>query len=64
MVLRTNVGEAKYRIAGRNVVGNDDVSVIRSGAAEELTLITCTGTFDVLRQDYSHRLVVWAERVG
>jgi LPXTG-site transpeptidase (sortase) family protein len=64
VVLRTNVGEVKYRITGRNVVQNDDVSVVRSGPTEELTLITCTGTFNVLQQDYSHRLVVWGEPVS
>lgn len=64
VVLRTNVGEARYRITGRNVVENDDVSVLRPGPTEELTLITCTGTFNVLEQDYSHRLVVWGERVA
>jgi LPXTG-site transpeptidase (sortase) family protein len=64
VVLRTNVGEARYRITGRNVVTNDDVSVVLSGGREEVTLITCTGTFDVLKQDYSHRLVVWGERAG
>jgi LPXTG-site transpeptidase (sortase) family protein len=63
VVLRTNVGEATYRIAGRNVVENDDVSVVRAGPTEEVTLITCTGTFNVLEQDYSHRVVVWGTRV-
>jgi sortase A len=63
VVLRTNAGEAKYRVAGRNVVKNDDVSVVRAGPTEEVTLITCTGTFNVLEQDYSHRVVVWGERV-
>ena len=64
VVLRTNVGEARYRITGRSVVENDDVSVVLSSGREEVTLITCTGTFDVLAQDYSHRLVVWGERAG
>jgi len=64
IVLRTNLGEVSYRIAGRNVVPNNDLSVVRPTAREEVTLITCTGSFNPLTQDYTHRLVVWGERAG
>jgi LPXTG-site transpeptidase (sortase) family protein len=64
VVLRTNLGEVTYRITGRNVVPNDDVSVVRPTPREEVTLITCTGVFNPLKQDYTHRLVIWGERVG
>ncbi|MBM4418976.1 MAG: class F sortase [Chloroflexi bacterium] len=60
--LSTDLGEVDYVVAGRNVVPRDDLSVTRAGAREELTLITCTGVFNPLTSDYSHRLVVWAFR--
>lgn len=64
IVLRTDVGQLTYRIVGKSVVRNDDLSVVQPTEREELTLITCTGTFNPLTQDYSHRIVVWAERLG
>ncbi len=60
--LGTDLGEIQYVVAGRNVVPRDDLSVTRDAAREELTLITCTGVFNPLTSDYSHRLVVWAFR--
>ncbi|TAK22081.1 MAG: sortase [Chloroflexota bacterium] len=62
IVLRTDGGDITYRVTGRNVVPNNDVSVTYSSGREEVTLITCTGTFNPLTNDYSHRLVVWGER--
>lgn len=62
VILRTNLGEVAYRVAGRNVVPNNDLSVVRPTEREEVTLITCTGTFNPLTRDYTHRLVVWGER--
>lgn len=64
VVLRTNRGELVYRISGKSIVTPDDVSVVRSGEREELTLITCTGSFNPLTGDYSHRWVVWGDRVS
>jgi sortase A len=64
VVLRTNLGEMTYRITGRNVVPNNDLSVVRPTGREEVTLITCTGAFNPLTRDYSHRLVVWGELAG
>jgi sortase (surface protein transpeptidase) len=51
-------------IAAKNVVTNDDLSVVAPTASEELTLITCTGRFNPFTRDYSHRWVVWGNRVG
>ena len=62
VTLRTTAGEVVYRIAGKNIVKSDDLSVVQPTSGEELTLITCTGTFNILTQDYSHRWVVWGTR--
>jgi LPXTG-site transpeptidase (sortase) family protein len=64
VTLRTTAGEVVYRIAGKNIVKNDDISVVQPTRSEELTLITCTGAFNILTQDYSHRWVVWGTRLG
>ena len=64
VTLRTTAGEARYRVGGKNLVTPDDLSVVRPTAREELTLITCWGSYNALTQDYTPRLVVWAERVG
>jgi LPXTG-site transpeptidase (sortase) family protein len=61
--LRTTAGDVAYQIAGKNLVKNDDLSVVRPTAGEELTLITCAGTYNLLTQDYSERWVVWGRRV-
>jgi sortase A len=63
VTLRTTAGEVVYRIDGKNIVKNDDLSVVEATKTEELTLITCTGTFNILTQDYTHRWVVWGTRV-
>jgi LPXTG-site transpeptidase (sortase) family protein len=64
VTLRTTAGEVVYRIRDKNIVKNDDLSVVQSGQDEELTLITCTGTYNILKQDYTHRWVVWGTRVS
>lgn len=64
VTLRTSGGDIAYAITGRNVVVNTDISVVQSSGREELTLITCIGTFNPLTRDYSHRLVVWGERAA
>jgi LPXTG-site transpeptidase (sortase) family protein len=64
VVLRTNVGDVTYRIEGRNIVKNDDISVVQPSKREELTLITCTGTWNPLTRDYSHRWVIWGVRAA
>jgi len=46
------------------VVRNTDVSVVQPTRVEQLTLITCTGTWLPLQRDFDSRLVVEASRVG
>lgn len=62
VTVRTNVGDVRYIIEGKNVVRNDDISVIQPSQREELTLITCTGTFNPITRDYDKRWVVWGVR--
>ena len=51
----------QYRVTEIKVVRNDDLSVVEPTMDPTLTLITCTGTFDVLTRDYDHRLIVIAK---
>ena len=51
-----------YVVAKMDVVSNKDVNVIRPTSVEQLTLITCTGTWLPLQRDYDRRLVVVASR--
>ncbi len=62
VVLKTNVGDARYVIEGKNIVPNDDMQVVQPTAREELTLITCTGNFNYLTRDFDKRWVVWGVR--
>jgi sortase A len=62
VVLKTNVGDARYVIEGKNIVPNDDMQVVQPTAREELTLITCTGSFNYLTRDFDKRWVVWGVR--
>src|SRR5579884_2698675 len=62
VLLKTNTGDARYVIEGKNIVPNDDLQVVAPTAREELTLITCTGTFNYLTRDYDKRWVVWGVR--
>lgn len=64
VIVRTNLGDVRYVIEGKNIVKNDDLSVIRSGPREELTLITCTGSFNPITRDYDKRWVVWGVRAA
>src|SRR5437879_4347813 len=45
VTLRTNTGDVVYRVAGKNLVKPDDLSVVQPTGRDELTLITCAGTF-------------------
>lgn len=49
-----------YRVAEVKVVENTDVEVLRQTADPRVTLITCTGTWDISTRDYTHRLIVVA----
>jgi LPXTG-site transpeptidase (sortase) family protein len=62
VIVKTNVGDVRYVIEGKNIVRNDDISVVQPTKREELTLITCTGTFNPIKQDYDKRWVVWGVR--
>jgi LPXTG-site transpeptidase (sortase) family protein len=53
-----------YRIVGKNLVKPDDLSVVQPTSKEELTLITCAGTFNPLTQDYTERWIVWGARAS
>lgn len=53
-----------YRVVEVKAVPRTDVSVVGPTERPTVTLITCTGTWLPLISDYSHRLVVRAERVG
>jgi sortase A len=53
-----------YRVVEVKAVPRTDVSVVEPTGKPTVTLITCTGTWLPLISDYSHRLVVRAERVG
>ncbi len=53
-----------YRVVEVKVVPRTDVSVVGPTDKPTVTLITCTGTWLPLISDYSHRLIVRAERVG
>ncbi len=64
VTLRTVDGDVVYRISGKSIVPNDDLSVVQSSGREELTLITCTGSFNVFTRDYSHRWIVWGDRLS
>lgn len=58
----TQSGAATYVVRKVAEVSNDDVSVLRNGSHETLTLITCSGTWLPLQHDYSDRTVVVADR--
>ena len=63
VTLRTADGDVVYRISGKSIVTPDDLSVLQSSGREELTLITCTGSFNFFTRDYSHRWIVWGDRL-
>ncbi len=56
----------RYRVTGKGVFDAEDAPVDRiigQTPVESVTLITCTGTFNVATRQYDKRLVVRAERV-
>lgn len=58
--LITAAGKLEYRVIETKVVRNTDVQVVQPTPEPRITLITCTGTWDIATRDYSHRLVVVA----
>ncbi len=56
----------RYRVIGKAAFDSTDAPVdeiIGPTSVESVTLITCTGTFNVATRQYSKRLVVRAERI-
>ncbi len=56
----------RYKVTGKGAFDADDAPVDRiigQTSVESVTLITCTGTFDVATRQYDKRLVVRAERI-
>lgn len=53
--------EHDYQVVDVKLVAPDDVSVMAPTPDETLTLITCGGTFDPRRREFSDRLIVTAK---
>ncbi len=53
-----------YRVRANFVVKNDDLSVLQPTSSPTLTLITCTGTWNLSAMDYNERLIVVADLVN
>ena len=53
--------ERDYHVVDVKLVSPSDVSVMDPTPDERLTLITCGGTFDPLKREFSDRLIVVAE---
>lgn len=51
----------EYRVVGAKLVPPSDVSVMAPTPDETLTLITCGGSFDPVRREFSDRLIVTAK---
>lgn len=58
----TKFGSVEYVVREVKTVRNDDLSVVAPTPEERLTLITCTGTWNPVTRDYSHRTIVVAAR--
>lgn len=64
VLLVTTAGEEREYVVRRlRTVRANDTSVVQPGRSETLTLVTCTGTFNPITRDYSHRLIAVAEPV-
>jgi sortase A len=53
----------QYRVVDVRTVARNDVSVVQPTATPSATLITCTGAWIPVVNDYAQRLVVRAELV-
>jgi sortase A len=53
----------KFSVTDVKLVLPSDTSVMDPTPEPTLTLITCGGTFDPVKREFSHRLIVTAERV-
>jgi len=54
----------EYRVVDAKLVAPSDVSVMAPTSEETLTLITCGGTFDPVKREFSDRLIVTARPLG
>jgi sortase A len=57
----TETREHRYLVRGTFETTFDDVSVLIPSDTATATLITCSGHWDPVAQDYSHRLIVKAD---
>jgi LPXTG-site transpeptidase (sortase) family protein len=55
--------EYDFRVVDVKLVPPSDTSVMAPTSEETLTLITCGGTFDPVRREFSDRLIVTAKPV-
>jgi LPXTG-site transpeptidase (sortase) family protein len=53
--------EHDFQVVGVKLVPPDDISVMAPTPDETLTLITCGGTFDPVKREFSDRLIVIAK---
>src|SRR5206468_10507168 len=53
-----------FAVSGVRLVSPTDVTVMDPTPDPTLTLITCGGTFDPLKREFSDRLIVTAKRVS
>lgn len=59
----TKASVVTYRVVRVESVANNDMKVVGPTPTEQLTLITCSGSWLPLQHDYSERTVVVADRV-
>jgi LPXTG-site transpeptidase (sortase) family protein len=62
--LYTKTTVVMYTVSRVEVVKNTDLSVVQPTPHEQVTLITCTGTWLPLQHDYDRRLIVIGERTS
>jgi LPXTG-site transpeptidase (sortase) family protein len=55
--------EYDYQVVGMSLVRPSDTSVMDPTPDQTLTLITCGGSFDRIRREFSDRLIVTAKRL-
>ncbi|HEY3058244.1 MAG TPA: class F sortase [Chloroflexota bacterium] len=58
-----NEREHDFRVVGVKLVAPSDTSVMAPTPDETLTLITCGGTFDPIKREFSERLIVTAKPI-
>jgi LPXTG-site transpeptidase (sortase) family protein len=61
VVAASRAGEQRYVVSEIRILPGDDITPIGPTKSPRLTLMTCTGTWNPLTNEYSHRLWVIAE---